>query len=97
MALTVLTYEPEGGAGSERPRFILHCGMLIPGALYASLFLRPERYASLVGLVILAITAGLVWWRMLRMLPMLLDRPSAPKKNLARASVRLYLLKFMTR
>ncbi len=97
MALTVLTYEPEGGAGSERPRFLLHCGMLVPGALYASIFLRPEGYASLVGLTILAITACLVWWRMLRKLPTLLDRPSAPKKSLARLSVRLYLLKFMTR
>lgn len=96
-ALAVLTFEPEAEYGGERPRLLLHYGMLIPGALYGWLFLRPEGYASLVSLMILAVIAGFFWWRMMRMLPLLLDRPLSPKKNLARMSFRLYLFKFMTR
>lgn len=95
-ALAVLNHEPETINGSERPRILLHYGMLIPAGIYGWLLQR-EGHEILWGLVVLALAAGLMWWRMTRRLPGLLDRPQARKKKLARAAFRLYLLKYMTR
>jgi hypothetical protein len=95
-ALAVLNYEPETIHGRERPRILLHYGMLIPAGIYGWLLQR-EGHEILWGLMVLALAAGLIWWRMMRRLPGLLDRPQARKKKLARAAFRLYLLKYMTR
>jgi hypothetical protein len=96
-ALAVLSYEAEAQDGRERPRFLLHYAMLIPAGLYGWLLHGSTVFESLVGLLILSFAAAFVWWRMIGRLPRLLDRPVTYKKSLARVTLRLYLLKFMTR
>jgi hypothetical protein len=91
----ILSYAPESREG--RPRFILQYAALIPAGSYAWLFLQPEPWKSFCGLLVLALTTGLALWFVRPRLLRILDRPLTPKKNLARAGMRLYFLKLITR
>lgn len=94
-AFAVWSYTPESTQG--RPRLILQYTALIPAGSYGWLFLRPEPWISLCGLMILGLVTGSAWWFTRPRLLRILDRPLAPKKNLARAGMRLYFLKLITR
>jgi ABC-2 type transport system permease protein len=94
-AFAVWSYAPEAIQG--RPRLILQYAALIPAVSFAWLFLQPEPWKSLCGLMALGLTTGCAWWFTRPRLLRILDRPLAPKKNLARAGMRLYFLKLITR
>ncbi|WP_141734372.1 hypothetical protein [Oligoflexus tunisiensis] len=97
MALMVFSYEPEAREREPRAGSLLYYGMLIPGALHGWFLFRPDAWASLFYLLALTGMAGVFWWRMLRALPTLLDRPMSGKKKLAPRTVKLYFLKFISR
>lgn len=91
----VLSYAPASPEG--RPRLILQYAALIPAACYGWLFLEPEPWKSFCGLLVLGVITGWALWFMQPRLLRILDQPLVPKKNLARAGIRLYFLKFITR
>lgn len=94
-AFAVLSYTPESTEG--RPRLLLQYAALIPAGAYGWLFLEPKPWKSLCGLVILSLFTALALWIMRPRLLRILDRPLVPKKNLARAGIRLYFLKLIIR
>jgi hypothetical protein len=94
-AFAVLSYAPESTEG--RPRLILQYAALIPVGLYGWLFLQPEPWKSLCGLLLLTVTTACTLWFVRPKLLRILDRPLLPKKNMARVGMRLYFLKLITR
>jgi hypothetical protein len=97
MSFVVLDYEPEAHEREARAGSLPYYGMLIPGVLHGWFLFRLEAWPVFFYLLALTGMACISWWRMVLALPTLLDRPVSGKKMLAPWTVKLYLLKFISR